>query len=399
MRPRAKSDFPSPSKLLLVAVAGAALALGCMTNPVTGKTEFGFVSEQQEIQIGEQYYSPTRQEQGGDYTVDPELSAYVSEVGQKLAKVSQRPSLPYEFVVINNTVPNAWALPGGKIAVNRGLLLALENEAQLAAVLGHEIVHAAARHGAKSMERGVLLQSAVAGTQIATGGSQWASLAVQSAGLGAQLTSLKYGRDAERESDKYGIEVMQRAGYDPRAAIRLQEIFVELSNNQEPDWLSGLLASHPASQERVENNRKDVEKLLTKGGAPGELYAERYQRTIARLRRSQDAYAAADRGREALVEGNVGEALRLANQAIAIEPREARFHELRGDARLAEDRYEEAVTNYNRAIERDESYFRPYLLRGVARDKLGDRADARADIESSYRLYPLPQIQQLLSGS
>jgi len=390
---------PFISQVLSVSCAAALAAAGCVTNPITGKTEFGFVSEQQEIQIGEQYYAPTRQEQGGDYNVDPELSAYVAEVGQKLAQASKRPSLPYEFVVINNSVPNAWALPGGKIAVNRGLLLSLENEAQLAAVLGHEIVHAAARHGAKSMERGALLQSALAGTQIASGGSQWANLAVQSAGMGAQLVDLKYGRDAERESDKYGIEIMARAGYDPRAAIRLQEIFVELSNNREPDWVAGLFASHPPSQERVENNRKDVEKLLSKGGPTGELYADRYQRKIARLRRSSDAYSAADRGREALATGNVDEALRLANQAIAIEPREARFHELRGDARMADDRYEEAVTNYDRAIERDQSYFRPYLLRGVARDKLGDPRDARSDIESAYQLYPHPKIQELLGST
>ena len=86
--------------------------------------------------------------------IDPELTKYVNEVGQRLAAVSDR-KLPYEFVVINNSVPNAWALPGGKIAVHRGLLIELNSEAELAAVLGHEIVHAAARHGAKGMERGI----------------------------------------------------------------------------------------------------------------------------------------------------------------------------------------------------------------------------------------------------
>ena len=85
----------------------------------------------------------------------PELTTYVNEVGQKLAAVADR-KLPYEFVVLNNSVPNAWALPGGKIAVNRGLLTELQNEAELAAVLGHEIVHAAARHGAKAQERGTM---------------------------------------------------------------------------------------------------------------------------------------------------------------------------------------------------------------------------------------------------
>ncbi len=95
----------------------------------------------------------------------PDLTAYINEVGQKLAAVSDRP-LPYEFVVLNNPVPNAWALPGGKIAVNVGLLSELKNEAELAAVLGHEIVHAAARHGAKAQERGTLMQVGLAAAQI-----------------------------------------------------------------------------------------------------------------------------------------------------------------------------------------------------------------------------------------
>ena len=130
---------------------------GCGVNPVTGKKEIQFVSEAQELKIGEQNYAPTRQGEGGDFDVLPELTAYVNEVGQKLAAVADR-KLPYEFVVLNNSVPNAWALPGGKIAVNRGLLTELKSEAELAAVLGHEIVHAAARHGAKAQERGTLLQ-------------------------------------------------------------------------------------------------------------------------------------------------------------------------------------------------------------------------------------------------
>jgi predicted Zn-dependent protease len=104
--------------------------------------------------------------QGGDYSLDPALTAYVAGVGQKLAAVSDR-ALPYEFVVLNSSVPNAWALPGGKIAVNRGLLMELQSEAELAAVLGHEIVHAAARHGALAMQRGILLQTAVLATQVA----------------------------------------------------------------------------------------------------------------------------------------------------------------------------------------------------------------------------------------
>ena len=181
---------------------------GCGVNPVTGKKEIQFVSEASEIKIGEQQYAPTQQSQGGDFDILPDLTAYVNEVGQKLAAVSDR-KLPYEFVVLNNPVPNAWALPGGKIAVNAGLLTELKNEAELAAVLGHEIVHAAARHGAKAQERGTLMQVGLAAAQIGAAisdvDSNVANLALQGAGVGAQLVQQKYGRDQELESDEYGM--------------------------------------------------------------------------------------------------------------------------------------------------------------------------------------------------
>jgi predicted Zn-dependent protease len=112
-------------RFLGLAVLLGALA-ACGVNPVTGKKELQFVSEESELKLGEQNYAPMRQAEGGDFDVLPEPTAYVNEVGQKLAAVSDR-KLPYEFVVLNNSVPNAWALPGGKIAVNRGLLTALQS--------------------------------------------------------------------------------------------------------------------------------------------------------------------------------------------------------------------------------------------------------------------------------
>ncbi|MDA0977399.1 MAG: M48 family metalloprotease [Proteobacteria bacterium] len=202
--------------LLLTLLTGIT---GCATNPVTGKSELSFVSENQEIAIGEQQYTPTQQSQGGLYRVDAALTEYVQQVGNRLAAVSDR-DLPYEFVVINDSTPNAWALPGGKIAVNRGLLTQLDNEAELAAVLGHEIVHAAARHGAQSMERNMLMQGAIMLTAISASDSEYGNYIMGGASIGAQLLSQRYGRGAELESDYYGMTYMVRAGYDPDAACR-----------------------------------------------------------------------------------------------------------------------------------------------------------------------------------
>jgi len=208
------------NRIVGMILATAALA-GCTINPVTGERELALVSATDEVAIGQAQYFPSQQMQGGDYVRDPALTQYVNEVGQKLAAVSDR-ALPYEFVVLNSSVPNAWALPGGKIAVNRGLLVELESEAELAAVLGHEIVHAAARHGAQAMQRGLLLQGAVLIAATATRNDDYSGLAVGAAGIGAQLINQRNGREAELEADLYGMRYMSRTGYDPQAAVSLQ---------------------------------------------------------------------------------------------------------------------------------------------------------------------------------
>ena len=356
---------------------------GCAVNPVTGKNELALVPEATEINIGNQQYLPSRQMQGGDYKVSPQVVAYVKGVGQRLAAVSDR-KLPYEFNVINDSTPNAWALPGGKIVVNRGLLVELESEAELAAVLGHEIVHAAARHGAKGMERGMMLQGAIMMAGIASQNSEYSRLAVGGAGIAAQLITQKYSRSAESEADFYGMKYMSRAGYDPHAAIKLQQTFVRLSEGGDSNWLSGLFASHPPSQQRVEANRQTAATLP----AGGEIGRERYQKAIAPLLRDREAYKAFDEGRKALNAGDTGRALRLANQALQAQPREALFHSLRGDIRLKQKHYRDAITNYNRALRYDSQYFHYYLQRGLARLELGEKSQGEADLKKSIKFLP-----------
>ena len=369
-------------KLLALVVLAASLS-GCAVNPVTGKPDFMMVSEAQELAIGEQNYAPMQQAEGGLYDIDPELTAYVQEVGNKLAAVSDRP-LPYEFVVLNNSVPNAWALPGGKIAINRGLLTELNSEAELAAVLGHEIVHAAAKHSAQQLSRSVILQSAVLATAMVTGNNSFGQFAVGSAAVGAQLLSSTYGRSAELESDKYGMTYMSRAGYDPSGAVALQETFVRLSENQDSDWLSGLFASHPPSQARVDANRKTAANLPP-GGTLG---VESYQAAMKKTMAVKPAYDAYDEGSKALAEEKTDEALALAEKAIELFPDEGHFHALRGDVRSVDGEYDMARKNYDSAIQRRDNYFYYYLRRGLAEKELGELDRARSDLERSIEMLP-----------
>ena len=333
--------------------------------------------------MGVQNYAPMQQSQGGVYDVDPALTLYVQTIGKQLADVSDV-KLPYEFVVLNNSVPNAWALPGGKIAINRGLLTELESEAELAAVLGHEIVHAAARHTAQQMSKGMLLQGLVVATSVVAADSGYGDLAVGGASAAAQLITMKYGRSAELESDKYGMRYMSKAGYDPQGAVALQETFVRLSEDRDQDWLSGLLASHPPSQERVKENRRTANKLPAGGKRGADEFKLAMQKTLA----AKPAYDAYDNGRKALAEEKKDDALKLANEALALFPDEANFHALRGDVRLVKDQYDMVVTNYNRAISRRGDFFYYYMQRGIAKRELGQTDAAIFDLERSLEFLP-----------
>jgi beta-barrel assembly-enhancing protease len=361
-------------------VAGVA---ACGTNPVTGQRELQLVSEEKEVQIGEQQYLPGQQMEGGEFVVDPELTQYVQSVGRKLAAVSDR-ELPYEFTVLDNSVPNAWALPGGKIALNRGLLQELRCEGELAAVLAHEITHAAARHGAKSVERGMLLQGALMALQIGVSDHEYANLIVGGAGLAANLITQKYGRDAERASDEYGMQYMKRAGYDPSAAVDLQKTFVRLKEGGRPGWLEGLFASHPPSEERVENNVRTAAGLGT-GGYRG---CDEYRQATAELEELEPAYAKYDEGVEALRKKDLATAEARAREAVRLASDQPKFHELLGDVAFGRKQYREAIAHYQRSHDLNPRYFKPLLAQGVAHLQLDRVRDAEAPLTQSMELLP-----------
>ena len=371
------------TKYWFVLLLSVSLLGGCSVNPVTGKKELTLVSEAQELSIGKQQYAPMRQAQGGDYVVDPELTAYVSEVGQRLAAVSDR-KLPYEFRVLNNSSPNAWALPGGKIVLNRGLLTELESESELAAVLGHEITHAAAKHTAQNLSRSMLLQGAMMATVMATQDKDYAQIAQLGAGIGAQLVTTKYGRDAEREADYYGMKYMSRAGYDTQGAVDLQNTFVKLSEGKRQDWLSGLFASHPPSQERVQNNILALKEFPSSGAAG----RQRFKTRLAYLNKTKPAYEAYDKGRKALADDDITLARKLAVKARKLEPREGHFQALLGDIEEKRGNNKTALAHYSKAMRLNDGFFYYPLKKGIVNEQLGNRQQAKLDLDKSIQLLP-----------
>lgn len=373
--------------LILLGVLGLS---GCATNEVTGADELRLMSQAEELKLGAQQYPILRQQSGGDFVADPELVQYVQTVGARLAAVADR-DLPYEFVVINAADWNAWALPGGKIGINRGLLLAMETEAELAAVLAHEIVHAAAGHGANQNAAGQLGQLGleVLGALIDNPVARQASAQAGSLLLGAGRAS--FSRADELEADRFGMEYMLRAGYDLQGAVDLQQRFLEKSNQSGASAGVNLFATHPPSQARVIANRNFAQQH-----AGGEIGREAYQAATKRLKITQAAYDHLERGVAAYLEDDMNGALARAQQALKIEAREPAFYELKGFSLLGLERFEDALKAANMAIRLNPNYYRHYNLRARIYRALGREADARADYQISQDLFANSEASKYL---
>lgn len=375
-------------RVFTASLCSVLLLAACAKNPVTGKKDFLLVSEDWELQVGAQQYLPLRQQQGGDYVVDPKVEDYVRSVGKRLAARSDR-KLPYEFNVINDSTPNAWALPGGKISINRGLLVKLKTEAELAAVLGHEIVHAAAKHGAKGQTRGMGLQLGVMTASVIGARNGYGQEVQMASTIGAQIINSQYGQGAELESDRYGMQYMAEAGYDPQGAVGLQRTFVQLSKGQSSNFLTGLFASHPPSEKRVQENIKTAARLK-KGGTVGK---DTYRKAMDRLFRTQNAYDSYDKAKVALGKGNAQQASTLVRNALKVEPREAHFHTLMGDIALAQKNLSAAKKSFNSAIALNDEYFYSYLQRGRINEAQKNAQAAQADYARSMKLLPTSTAQ------
>ena len=199
-----KSYFRLISIVLLISVL---LAPGCNKNPVTGKKQLTLISSDEEIAMGVKAGPEFEKEFGGKVD-SAELQRYIAEVGARLVAVSDR-EMPYEFALLSSDVPNAFALPGGKIYVTVGLFGNMTNERQLAAVLSHEIVHVAAMHSVQGLQRqmGAAVLSELVGAAVGEESAQSAQAVTE---LATGLRNLRYGRKDESESDEYGLKYMHK---------------------------------------------------------------------------------------------------------------------------------------------------------------------------------------------
>ena len=238
-------------------------------NPVTGEKQAIALSPEQEVVLGMKS-APEMASQFGGADPDPAAQKEVQEIGQRVVSRSRASQTPYEFhftLLADPKTINAFALPGGPVFITRGLYSRLQNEGQLAGVLGHETGHVVGRHASEQMAKSQLAQTLVGAAGVAASDSGHGQEAVQIGALVAQMAQLRYGRQDELQADTLGVDFMSEAGYDPRGMIEVMKILESSSNGQHPPEF---LSSHPDPGNRIGVIQAEIDKKFP-SGVPGEL--------------------------------------------------------------------------------------------------------------------------------
>jgi predicted Zn-dependent protease len=249
------------SAVLAATALAATILAACATVPVTGRYQLLLLSEGQEVQMGLDAYEQVLKK--SRLSTDPVATEQVRRVGQRIAEATGRTDYQWEFNLIEDKQVNAFCLPGGKVAVYTGILPITRDDATLAAVLGHEVGHAIARHGGERVSQGLLVQMGLAATQLALAGNDPATVQQVTALLGAGATVglvLPWSRTQESEADHLGLILMAKAGYDPHAALDLWNRMAEAAKGsaRPPEFLS----THPSEATRIAQIREWIPEAL-----------------------------------------------------------------------------------------------------------------------------------------
>jgi len=400
--------------LWLTCIAGTSFAVGCMVNPVTGKQQLMLVSKDQEIALDRES-SPHQFTADYGAVQDKELNQYISKVGLNIAAHSHRPDMPYSFRCVNACYANAYAFPGGSIATTRGLLVNLNNEAELAALLGHETGHVNARHTAQQMTKKMLLGVALAiGTVVvAEKNKKYAPLAAGLGAVGAGALLAHYSRNDERQADQLGMEYMVRSGYNPEGMVQLMDVLQQMSKHK-PGFFDRMFASHPMSSERYATAKSRMVSLYAdKTKLP--LFRKRFMDHTVKLRKQKPAIEAFENGSIAITEKKYGtaetqlekglklaprdytgltlmaklelarenypQAARFEKKAEAVYPGEAQAHHVAGVAELSMKNYNEAFNDFNRYEELLPGNPNTVFFKGLSQEGMQHRQQAASEYQ------------------
>ena len=249
-------DMKIQRSLLLLLLVTQLAWLGCGTVPITGRRQLNLLPAAQEMQLGFNSFQQTKSTVPISH--DPTVNALVQRVGKRIAAVADLPGAQWEFVVFESKEANAFCLPGGKVGVYTGILPITRDEAGLATVIGHEVAHAVARHGAERVSEGMLIQGGgqLLGAAMSASDPQVQALTTAAYGLGAQLgRTLPHSRAQESEADQIGLRYMARAGYDPAEAVGFWQRFASFNASRGGGGTPWFLRTHPLDETRIQQIR------------------------------------------------------------------------------------------------------------------------------------------------
>jgi len=378
------------ARAVLLAATAVALAgtAGCRTNPVTGSGELVLISAETELALGHQAHPDVVFMYDGEY-IDPELNRYLGTIVMRLHEASHRSELPMDFTMLNTSVVNAFATPG-HVYATRGFLARLENEAQFAAVMGHELAHVAAGHSARQLTRGMVTEVLLGVAGSVADDSLVGTLAVGAGRASVVLMGLSYSREQERQADRVGTYYMALAGWDPRQAIAMQRLLAALSSDSH-SVLDRYLSTHPEEGNRVGEIEGVIEQedLRRPRYVQGDgVFADRWQRRLRRLRGVDEAFEPCDRGRKLLADAKAAEALAAAEEAIRARRDQAQFYALKGDALYMLERTDDARRAYEESLDRDARYVPANVGLGRVFFSKAQYADAERQFATAARGFP-----------
>ena len=371
------------------------LLFSCAVNPVSGEKEFMLVSEDQEVTIGKEAAPSLKWEYGGPYE-DRALQAYLASIVKELWKHSERPNLPVTFHIQNTSVPNAFALPG-YVAITRGLLSEMENEAQFAAVMGHEIGHVMARHTAKRISRMQMQQLGIAIGAVALEGQKGGDALLAIGAMGSSLLLLKYDRDQEIQADRLGVKYMAVLGYEPHEALSAHEVLEKSVDNyvkrmgksrDEDTFISALLSTHPRAEVRLGEIQDMINQLPPYSLKQDGKFAKRFQTETRNIDEINKIYHIYDKAEQDYREKKYSEAEKSLQEAITRDSSQAPFHNLKGFIKLQQKNYEEADKAFARALQIHTGYQPSIYGRGLVNLYKGNYEKAALEFKKSLDEFP-----------
>lgn len=367
----------------------------CAVNPVSGEREFMLVSEEQEVSIGKEASPSLKWEFGGPYE-DSALEAYLDSIVKDLWKNSERPNLPVKFHIQNTSLPNAFALPG-YVAITRGLLSEMENEAQFAAVMGHEIGHVMARHTAKRISRMQLQQLGIAIGGAALQGKKGSDALLAIGAMGSSLLLLKYDRNQEIQADRLGVKYMAALGYEPHEALSAHKVLEKSVDNYikrlgksrgEDSFISNLLSTHPRAEVRLTEIQDMIDQLPPYSLKDDGKFGNKFQTETRKINEINKIYHIYDKAEQDYMEKKYSEAEKGLQEAIKLNSSQAPFHNLYGFINLQQKNYEEADKAFGKALSIDTGYQPSIYGKGLSYYYKGNYDKAVLEFKKSLVEFP-----------